>query len=122
MPVDNDNVRAFPKAPKVNSPPAVAAQEASIEESFKQAATITPDFLKCHHDYLTEGKFEAHGAFILLWNRDGTYIINDAGILPSATMIGLLEITKQNFIARHIMSVTQMPVAPEPPKGDVPSV
>ncbi len=121
---DNDNTIQFPKKPKPASPAAVNAEAAQLEENFAQSKQVCQDFLQAHINYMQRGDFEANGAFLLLWNRDGTYIVNDAGLLPSATMIGLLEIAKQGFLLRHAMSVTQMPVATvsvAPPTEDPPN-
>lgn len=109
--MENNNTINFPKKPKPSSPAAHNAEAAQIEANFIHAATVCKDFLQAHVDYLKDNSFEAHGAFILLWNRDGTYILNDAGMLPSLSMVGFLEAAKADFLMRHAMSVTRMPVA-----------
>jgi len=118
----NDNTIQFPKKPKPASPAAVSAETAQVEANFIHAAEVCKDFLQAHTNYLRNASFEAHGAFILLWNRDGTYILNDAGMLPALTMVGFLEAAKADFLVRHAMAVTRLPVAHtsvEPPTTSV---
>lgn len=121
----NNNTIKFPAKPKIGSPAAANAEAAQIEENFAHSAVVCKEFLQAHLNYMSNAEFEAHGAFLLLWNRDGTYIINDAGMLPSLTMIGFLEAAKADFMMRHAMTVTRMPVTkgdPTPPTTATTSV
>ena len=99
--------------PKTGSPVEQLLRSKQREESLAEASETCKMFLREYTKYVEEGKFVPHGAFILLWNFDGTYIQNDAGMFPSATFVGLLELFKQGLIARHYMSMVELPPPPE---------
>ena len=113
----NDNIVQLGVKPKPNSPAAEELGKKNEEEFYAEQKENVLSFLAHHLKYIQENEdgFEGHGAFLVIWNKDQNYILNDVGAFPMATMCGLLDLAKQDFLVRHIMGNS---VRPSDPKED----
>ncbi len=106
----NDDIKAtaevmkFPKAPVASSPAAKADRDEKIDNMMAEGEQVVIRFLEGALAQIRNGEFKASGAVLLLTNSDGAYVSNDAGVFLGANIIGLLEITKAQFVARHALS------------------
>jgi len=107
--MDNDNVVSLGVKPKADSPVAKELEEKNEAEFYAQCRQTTRDFLEYHLNFLKENPSFGCGAFLIVWDEGQSYLMNDAGAFPMATMCGLLDLAKQDFIMRHIMGNTQKP-------------